>query len=134
MSYLYSSSSFFFDKMVNSVAWRVCVCVHRESDGTGIKLTHTPFCLLWETGRENVQQQQQPKQTGQAFGRDSSFSFISFPFLSLFLFLFFLHFFLFFHLDLQDRESCGTTHTHVTARRVQHERYQCFSFFFFLVV
>jgi hypothetical protein len=44
--------------------------------------------------------------------------------------LFFLHFFLFFHLDLQDRESCGTTHTHVTARRVQHERYQCFSLFF----
>lgn len=129
MSYLYSSSSFFFDKMVNSVAWRVCV--HRESDGTGIKLTHTPFCLLWETGRENVQQQQQqPKQTGQAFGRDSSFSFISFPFLSLFLFLFFLHFFVLSLGFTRSRKLRDDTHTrHRTARAARALSVFLFLFF-----
>lgn len=132
MSYLYSSSSFFFDKMVNSVAWRVCVYTVKAMERESNLHTHLfAYCGKQEEKTSNNNNNNRNRRDRLSGGIPPFLSFHSHFFLSFFSCFFFI--FLFFHLDLQDRESCGTTHTahtrHRTARAARALSVFLFLFF-----
>jgi hypothetical protein len=123
--------------MVNSVAWRVCVCVYTVKAMERESNLHThlfAYCGKQEEKTSNNNNNNRNRRDRLSGGIPPFLSFHSHFFLSFFSCFFFI--FLFFHLDLQDRESCGTTHTahtrHRTARAARALSVFLFLFLFFL--